>query len=189
MPNNGTCPRSPSLFAALFPTHNYVSLTPACPTKNICHVHHSHNYAIIFPDLVTANFTPTIQITLNLTLLYTLFSRFFIPLKFTQTTFKHGSILDRSTRYFFSEPSRLALGPIQPPLRWVARVLPAVKRPEHKSGHSPQSSAEAKNEYECTFTPPTCLYGVQRDNLFGRTSYVQAGPVLSNTLQILPSLR
>jgi hypothetical protein len=66
---------------------------------------------------------------------------------------KHGSILfsidarDISSR-------RLALGPIQPPLRWTAWPLPGAKRQRHKDGLSPQSSAVVKNEYKCTLLHP-----------------------------------
>jgi len=126
-------------------------------------VHYSLKYAVTLPGIVTANFRPTIQITLNLTLSSTL-SPHDIPHAHASDL---GSILDRSTKYLSSEPSRLALGPFQPPLRWAARALPGVKRPGHKAGHSPQSSAEVKNQYICTFTPNTCLHGEQRDNIFG----------------------
>jgi hypothetical protein len=43
--------------------------------------------------------------------------------------------------FLFSTASRPALGPTQPPIRWV----PAVKRPGHETNHSPPSSAEVKN--------------------------------------------
>jgi len=104
--------RHPAYLQHCSTTHNHVSLTRASPTKtvcafkNICHVHHSHKYAIIFPDLVTAKLQAnnTTYLEPHLTL-YSLSSRFFISLKFRQATLKHGSILDRRMRYIFSQAS------------------------------------------------------------------------------------
>jgi hypothetical protein len=50
--------------------------------------------------------------------------------------------------------SRPALGPTQPPIRWVP-VAPSlvVKRPEREADHSPPCSAEVKNVWSYTSTP------------------------------------
>jgi hypothetical protein len=43
--------------------------------------------------------------------------------------------------------SRPALGPTQPPVQWVMRVLsPGKARPGRDADHSPPSSAEVENE-------------------------------------------
>jgi hypothetical protein len=41
--------------------------------------------------------------------------------------------------------------------------LPRVKRPEREADHSPPSSAEVKNAWSYTSTPPIRLYGVMLD--------------------------
>jgi hypothetical protein len=47
---------------------------------------------------------------------------------------------------FLFTTSRPALGPIQPPVRWVPGDLSlGVKRPGREADHSHPSSAEAKN--------------------------------------------
>jgi hypothetical protein len=49
----------------------------------------------------------------------------------------------RGKNFFFSTASRLALGPIQPPIQRVPEALcPGVKRPGRKGYHSPPFSAE-----------------------------------------------
>jgi hypothetical protein len=59
---------------------------------------------------------------------------------------------------FFSSPP---LGPTQPPIQWVAGAPSLeVKWPGHEAGHSPQSSAEVKNAWSYTSTPPVRLHGV-----------------------------
>jgi hypothetical protein len=55
-------------------------------------------------------------------------------------------------------------------------ALPGVKRPRRKDGLSPQSRAAVKNEYKCTFTPPTWLRVMQRDNLSGLPPTSKQGP-------------
>jgi len=51
--------------------------------------------------------------------------------------------------------AHLGMGPTQPPLQWVQRVLTAgVKRPGRAASHSPPSSAEVKNLWSYTSTPP-----------------------------------
>jgi hypothetical protein len=50
--------------------------------------------------------------------------------------------------FFSSSVFRLALGPTQPPVKWVPGVLsPGVKaRPGRDADHSPPSSAEVEDE-------------------------------------------
>jgi len=43
--------------------------------------------------------------------------------------------------------------------------VPEVKRLGRDFDHLPLSSAKVKNEWSYTSTPPTCLHGVDRDNL------------------------
>ena len=42
-------------------------------------------------------------------------------------------------------------------------VLPGLKLIERDADHSPQSSAQVKNEWSCTPTPPICPHGMDRD--------------------------
>jgi hypothetical protein len=57
--------------------------------------------------------------------------------------------------------SRTTLGPTQPPIQWVPEALSlGVKRPGIEADHSPPSSAEVKNEWSYTSTPPIRLHGV-----------------------------
>ena len=42
-------------------------------------------------------------------------------------------------------------------------VAQGVRRPGRGVDHSPRSSAETKNEWSCTATPPACLHSVERD--------------------------
>jgi hypothetical protein len=51
--------------------------------------------------------------------------------------------------------SRPVLGPLQPPMQWVTGALPmVVKRSGSEADHSPPSSAEVKNTWSYTSTPP-----------------------------------
>jgi hypothetical protein len=52
--------------------------------------------------------------------------------------------------------SRTVLGPIQPPIQWVL----GVKQPGCEADHSPQWSAEVKNAWSYTSTPPVWIRGV-----------------------------
>jgi hypothetical protein len=55
----------------------------------------------------------------------------------------------------FSTTSRQALGPTQPPIKWVPGALfLGVKRPGREADHSPPTSAEVKKTWLCTSTPP-----------------------------------
>jgi hypothetical protein len=61
----------------------------------------------------------------------------------------------------FTTASRTALGPTQPPIRWVPGALYlGIKRPGREADHSPPSSAEVKNAWRYTCTPPIRLNGV-----------------------------
>jgi len=43
----------------------------------------------------------------------------------------------------------------QPPIKCVMAALPpGIKLAERENGHSPTSSAENKNAWSCTYTPP-----------------------------------
>jgi hypothetical protein len=58
--------------------------------------------------------------------------------------------------FLFTTASRLALGPSLPPIQWVpGAVYLGVKRSGCEADHSPQSSAEVKNEWNYTSTPHT----------------------------------
>jgi hypothetical protein len=57
--------------------------------------------------------------------------------------------------------SSTALGPTQPPIKWVPGALSlGVKRPGREADHSPPTSAEDKNAWSYTSTPPIRLRGV-----------------------------
>jgi len=47
----------------------------------------------------------------------------------------------------------------------VAVLFPRVKQLGHEFDHPPASSANIKNEWQCTSTPPLGIYGADRDNL------------------------
>jgi hypothetical protein len=52
-------------------------------------------------------------------------------------------------------------GAHQPPIQWVPGALSlGVKRPRREADHSPPSSAEVKNAWSYTSTPPIRLHGV-----------------------------
>jgi hypothetical protein len=55
----------------------------------------------------------------------------------------------------FTTMSGTTLGPTQPPIQWVPGALSRrVKRPGCEADHSPPSSAEVKNAWNYTSTPP-----------------------------------
>jgi hypothetical protein len=63
--------------------------------------------------------------------------------------------------FLFTTVSIPVLGPTQPPIQWVPRGLSLrVKRPRRDADHSPPSSAEVKNAWNYTSTPPICLNGL-----------------------------
>jgi hypothetical protein len=79
--------------------------------------------------------------------------------------------------FLFTTASRQALRPTQPPIQGVLRVLsPGVKRPGREAGHSPNFSAEVKNEWSYTSTP----------NKFSwRGAYLSTGTTLPLLLLLL----
>jgi hypothetical protein len=66
-----------------------------------------------------------------------------------------GVRFQTESKYLFATTSRLALGPTQHPNQCVPGTLSlGVKRPKHKGSQSPLSSAEIKNAWSYTSTPP-----------------------------------
>jgi len=65
--------------------------------------------------------------------------------------------------FLFTTASRTAFGPTQPPIQWVPGSISLdVKHQKREVDHSPPSSAEFKNEWSYTSTPPIHLHGVVR---------------------------
>jgi hypothetical protein len=64
--------------------------------------------------------------------------------------------------FLFTTLSRPALGPTQPPILWVPGALFSleVKRPGCEADHSSPYSAEFKNAWSFTSTPPISLHNV-----------------------------
>jgi hypothetical protein len=63
--------------------------------------------------------------------------------------------------FLFTTASRPALGPTQPPIQWVPGALSLwVRRPGREADQSPPPSAEVKNGWSYTSTPPIRLHGV-----------------------------
>jgi hypothetical protein len=63
--------------------------------------------------------------------------------------------------FLFTTLSRPAPGPTQPPIQWVSGALSlGVKQPRREVYHSPPSSAEVKNAWNYTSTPPVHLHVV-----------------------------
>jgi hypothetical protein len=61
----------------------------------------------------------------------------------------------RVKNFLYSASSRPALGPTQPPIKWVPRApSPGVKRQGREADHSPPTSAEVKEMLISTSTPP-----------------------------------
>jgi hypothetical protein len=58
--------------------------------------------------------------------------------------------------FLFTTMSRPAVGPTQPPVRWVPQALsPGVKRPGREADHSLPSSPEVKNAWSYIHYPNT----------------------------------
>jgi hypothetical protein len=55
----------------------------------------------------------------------------------------------------FSQSSRPALGPTQPPIQWVPGLFPGVKRPGRGVDHTPSSSAEVKQRVKLYLYSPS----------------------------------
>jgi hypothetical protein len=72
--------------------------------------------------------------------------------------------------FLFTTASRTALGPTQPPIQWVPGALSLeVKRQGLEADHSPPCSAEVKNEWGYTSTPPVRLHDVMLSSSTGTT--------------------
>jgi hypothetical protein len=70
----------------------------------------------------------------------------------------------------FTTASRPTLGPTQPPIQWVLGALSSgVQRPGREADHSLPSSAEVKNAWSYTSTPPLRLHGVVLNKSIGKT--------------------
>jgi hypothetical protein len=64
--------------------------------------------------------------------------------------FRRGLVI-----FLFTTASRTALGPTQPPIKWVPGALSlGVKRSGREADHSPPSSAEVKERVELYLHPP-----------------------------------
>jgi hypothetical protein len=71
--------------------------------------------------------------------------------------------------FFFTIPSRSAVGPTQILMQWVPRdFTPGVKRPGRKADHSPRSSVEVKNAWSYTSTPQIRLHDVVFSSAHGK---------------------
>jgi hypothetical protein len=78
--------------------------------------------------------------------------------------------------FLFITMSRPALRPIQPPIQWISGALSlGVKWLGYEADHSPPSSAEVKNAWIYTSTPPVHLHGMV-------LSYLTLTPSDTNTL-------
>jgi hypothetical protein len=63
--------------------------------------------------------------------------------------------------FLYTTTSRTALGPTQPPIQWVPGALSlGIKQLGHEADHSPPSSAQVKNVWSYTSTPPVRLQGM-----------------------------
>jgi hypothetical protein len=61
--------------------------------------------------------------------------------------------------FLFATASRTVLEPTQPPIQWVLGALSlGVKRPGSEADYSPPSSAEVKNAWSYTSTPPKYVF-------------------------------
>jgi hypothetical protein len=70
--------------------------------------------------------------------------------------------------FLFSTVSRTDLGPTQPPIQWVPQALfLGIKRPGREADHSPPSSADVKNAWSYTSTPPIRLHVVVLSSALG----------------------
>jgi len=66
-----------------------------------------------------------------------------------------ASLVLVSFRQDAATASRTAVRPTQPPIQWVPAALSLrVKRPEREADHLPAQSAEVKNTWSYTTTPP-----------------------------------
>jgi hypothetical protein len=76
-----------------------------------------------------------------------------------------------------------AVGPTQPPNLWVSGALSlGVKWPGDEDDHSPLSSAEVKNAWSCTSSPPIRLHDVVHLTMYNNTKEID---LLSEELQCI----
>jgi hypothetical protein len=103
-----------------------------------------------------------IRVTLSCMLRTVLYYKSWICYPHPHKTFlPHPYICSILEIFLFTTASRTALGPTQPPIQWVPGALSlGVKWPGCEADHSPPSSAEAKNAWSYTSTPPIRLHGV-----------------------------
>jgi hypothetical protein len=89
------------------------------------------------------------------------FQRVFIVVSVYFVITQSGNFCIHPRIYFITPQIKTALGPTQPPIQWVRGALSlGIKRPGREADHSPPSSAEVKNTWSFTSTPPMCLHGV-----------------------------
>jgi len=67
--------------------------------------------------------------------------------------------------FLFSKISRRS-GPTQLPIKWVSGFFHGINRPGRGADHSSPPSAEVKNGWSHTSTPPACLQSLGRDFVF-----------------------
>jgi hypothetical protein len=85
--------------------------------------------------------------------------------------------------FLFTTASRTALGPTQPPIKWVPGALSlGVNRSGREADHSPPSSAEVKNAWSYTSTPPIRLHGVVLSSAQGQLYLPLPLPTLLHSL-------
>ena len=65
----------------------------------------------------------------------------------------------------FCKVSGLNLQSRQPPIQWYRVRPPGMKRQESEFESSPPS-ADVMNEWSYTFSPPVCLHGTHRVNVY-----------------------
>jgi hypothetical protein len=83
----------------------------------------------------------------------------------------------RVKNFHFSILSRLALGPTQPPIKWVLGVLsPGIKQQGRKANHSLPTSVEVNTMWVYTSTP---LLIVNRIFVFLSIAFVSSSTKLS----------
>jgi hypothetical protein len=83
-----------------------------------------------------------------------------------------GSNAGRFWEFFSSSP--------RPDMQWVPGALClGVKRLGREAGHSPPHSAEVKNEWSYTSTPPVSLHGVVLSESTGTTLPLPHGDITS----------
>jgi hypothetical protein len=69
--------------------------------------------------------------------------------------------------FLLATTPRQAQGATQPPIQWVLGALtPGIKGPGREVDHLPPASAEVKNGWSYTSTPPIRLHGVVRNTFY-----------------------